>query len=1087
MLRHESSDSAKLTVYKASAGSGKTHRLTEEYLLLLFSSPFSYKHILAVTFTNKATEEMKSRIIEELAKLASDKPSDYVKTLTKEYRKPEEWVRAQARKILISILHDYSSFSISTIDRFFQQTMRAFTREIGLGGGYNVELDTGKVLGEAIDSMLYDLERAENEQLLDWLIRFSEEKIESGETWNIRNDIQSLSTEIFKETYKAFSDQIQADIADKALLDDYKKTLIIYIQQYEKRSKEIAEKALNIMVRFDLRPDDFKGGARSTFFSFQKWSTGEIKEPTDTFRKLPDDVSGWYTKTTPADVKSKIEDAFGNGLNDCVNDIIAHYDNSITYQTAYEVNRYFFTLGILGDVDKKVREYAAENNVMLISDTTELLNKIIEGTDTPFVYEKVGTRVDHYMIDEFQDTSNMQWKNFLPLVRDSLSAGNKNLIVGDVKQSIYRWRNSDWKLLDEQLDIDFKTNGVIHKSLDTNWRSGENVINFNNAVFEIGSKLLQNVFNETLADITYDEALAPLYTRIENAYKDSYQCLPDKKKGNPSGHVKVHFVDTEENSNWQAYVLDQLPHTIEELQDKGYSLRDIAILVRTKKEGAEVANRLLEYKNLQKNSKYRYDIISDEALFIKNSKSIKLVVSLLKYLRNPSDFTLRTLAIYEYFKFKDQLTPEETICTHLSNSDDFPEEVSIELGRIKELPLYEMTEEIFDLFKEAMESNENIYIQAFMDMVLDFSVKHSSDLDSFLQWWDESGQTKTIFTPDGQDAIRIMTIHKSKGLGFEVVLLPFGHWDIDHKMPTILWCQPRFEPFNRLQLVPVKYSQKLKNTIFAYEYFDEKLHAFIDNFNVLYVALTRAKNDLIIFSPKPKEKQKGINSISSLLWACIHGEAKPQEGKTFVSLQESMGQESDCFELGESKGDSLTQRGSDTLSDNEVSIGALASISFDDRLKLRLNNKYFFSENGQREYGTLMHEIVSKVTSLADLDKVVETYQLSGEITEEERTKITLLLNDYLSNPQIEPWYTEEYKVLNEVEILQPNGTFIRPDRVMMRAGEVIVIDYKFGEKEEKKYLKQVKNYMTQIKKMGYNNVKGFVCYITLGLVIEVE
>lgn len=1087
MPRLASSDSAKLTVYKASAGSGKTHRLTEEYLLLLFASSFAYKHILAVTFTNKATEEMKSRIVEELAKLASDKPSDYVKTLTKEYRKPEEWVRVEARKILVAILHDYSSFSISTIDRFFQQTMRAFTREIGLGGGYNVELDTNKVLGEAIDSMLYDLERSENQQLLDWLIRFSEEKIENGETWNIRNDIHSLSSEIFKETYKAFSDRIQEDIADKTLLDDYKKKLLVYIQQYQRRSAEIGEKALNVMQRYDLCPEDFKGGKNSTFRSFLKWAMGEIKEPTDTFRKMVDDVSVWVTKTTPSSVKSKIEDAFSNGLNDCVCDIISHYDNSVTYQTAYEINRYFFTLGILGDVDKKVRQYAAENNVMLISDTTELLNKIIGETDSPFVYEKVGTRVGHYMIDEFQDTSNMQWKNFLPLLRDSLGAGNKNLIVGDVKQSIYRWRNSDWKLLDEQLDLDFKTNGIIHRSLDTNWRSCENVVNFNNAIFEIGSKLLQSLFNENLNDITYNPALAPMYTRIEAAYKDSYQHLPEKKKNSDSGHVRVQFIDTQEHSSWQAYVLEQLPHSIEELQDKGYALKDIAILVRTKKEGAEVANRLLEYKNQQKQSKYKYDIISDEALFVKNSTSIKLIVSLLKYLRNSTDFTLKTLALYEYYKFKNQLTPEETICNHISNSADFPDEIAAELNRIKQLPLYEMTEEIFDLFNDAMESNENIYIQAFMDMVLDFSVKNSSDLDSFLQWWDESGQKKTLFTPDGQDAIRIMTIHKSKGLGFEVVLLPFGNWEIDHKLTTILWCRPQIEPFDRLQLVPVKYSQKLKNTIFANEYFDEKLHAFIDNFNVLYVALTRAKNDLIIFSPKPKEKQKEINSISSLLWACVHSQAKDQPGKTFTRLPEWLDENTDCFDLGESKGGFTVVKSSIAPSDSEVNVGVLPGISFDNRLKLKLNNKYFFAKDGQREYGTLMHEIISKIRSVDELDKVVETYQLSGEITETEKNEITDLLNEYLSDPQISPWFSQEYEVLNEVQILQPNGTFIRPDRVMIKQDEVVVIDYKFGEKEEKKYLKQVKNYTSQIKKMGYTHVKGFICYIVLGKVVEAE
>ena len=347
-------DEVNLHVYKASAGSGKTHRLTAEYLRLLFSSPYAYRHILAVTFTNKATDEMKNRIISELANLAAGRKSDYVELLSDEYGYNEALVRKEASDTLTRILHDYSAFSVSTIDRFFQQTMRAFTREIGLGGGYNVELDTDKVLGNAIDSMLADLERRDNKQLLDWLINFSEEKIENGETWNIRNDIHSLSNEIFKESFKAYSNQVQADINDKDLMADYKSMLLSIIQTFRKTSQQIGEKALNIMLRYNLSAEDFKGGSRSPFSNFLKWANGSTDEPTKTFSLLADDISVWYTSKTPAEIKTNIENAYPE-LNECVCSIIAHYDDSKIYQTAYEINRYFFTLGILGDVDKKIR------------------------------------------------------------------------------------------------------------------------------------------------------------------------------------------------------------------------------------------------------------------------------------------------------------------------------------------------------------------------------------------------------------------------------------------------------------------------------------------------------------------------------------------------------------------------------------------------------------------------------------------------------------------------------------------------------------------------------------------------------------
>lgn len=1077
MPKHALYDDAKLHVYKASAGSGKTFRLTAEYLCLLFSSPLAYKHILAVTFTNKATDEMKSRIVSELAILAGDKPSVYTGLLSSKYKLNEDQIRTKARQILIDILHDYSAFSVSTIDRFFQQTMRAFTREIGIGGGYNVELDTEKVLKEAIDSMLSDLEKNENRQLLEWLIRFSEEKIENGETWNIRNDIQSLSKEIFKESYKAFSSEVQANISDKKLMDDYKEMLHACIRTFQAKSQQTGEKAINIINRSGLTPEDFKGGIRSPFNSFLKWANGDIFEPSATFSNLADDITNWYTAKTTAETRSKIQEAYNNGLNDCVGEIVNHYNNSLIYQTAFEINRYFFTLGILGDIDKKIREYTSENNIMLISDTTELLNQIIQGNDSPFVYEKVGLRINNYMIDEFQDTSRMQWENFRPLVQDSLALGNLNFIVGDVKQSIYRWRNSDWKLLDEQLDVDFRPGEVNHETLDTNWRSAYNVIDFNNAVFSTGANLLQRMYNSILP--VEEEHLYNSYSsRMTKAYAEVFQQTPASRLDN-AGHVKIEFIDTDEHV-WQEYVLEQLPLQIEELQDKGYSLKDIAILVRTKKEGADVANCLLEYKNLHPESEYRYDIISDEALYVNNAKSIKLIVALLRYIHNPKDASLKTLAVYEYFKTSNQLGAENALQKYFSDKENLPADIAHDLAYIRELPLYEMTEEMFKLFCNAMEDNEQIYIQSFLDMVLDYTVRYSSDLDTFLTWWDESGVKKTIFTPDGQDAIRIMTIHKSKGLGFNVVLVPFCNWEIDHKLTTILWCQPQTAPFDHLHLVPVKYSQKLKNTIFKNDYFEERLHAFIDNFNILYVAFTRAKNELIAYAPKPKKS--GINSISSLLWECINTKTEENDENS-ISLSTSFNSEESTFELGN---DYEPKKESQPALSNEISIESLPSISFDNKLQLLLKNKYYFTDTGERDYGNLMHDIVSRIQTKNEIENTIENYFNEGEITTEEKTDIIQLLNEYLSNENVSDWYSGRYKVLNEVQILQPNGKFIRPDRVMIKGEEVIVIDYKFGQKEDNKYIRQVKYYADQIRKMGYSEVKGYICYITLGKIVEV-
>ena len=406
-----------LTIYRASAGAGKTHKLTGEYLMLLFSQPGAYRRILAVTFTNKATDEMKTRIVQELYHLASGRASDYIQLLSSAYSLTERQVREQARKILVAILHDYSAFNISTIDRFFQQTMRAFTREIGLQGGYGIEMDQELVLTEAIDNLLADLEKPESKDLLGWLLRFAEDKIEDGGGWSLRKDIMSLSREVFKESYKAFSEEVGKDIADKQALDAYKNELYAIIRSVEAEAKRLGEEGVALLKQFALQPSDFKGGSRSPFFYFEKLARGEMKEPTATFQTLPDNPEAYTTKTTPPGLRQIIGCVYEEGLNACVKNIVSLFANLTAYNTAREIVRYYYTLGILTDISRQIASYREEKNVMLIADTTELLNKVISGSDAPFIYEKTGTHVDHYMIDEFQDTSGMQWNNFRPLVR----------------------------------------------------------------------------------------------------------------------------------------------------------------------------------------------------------------------------------------------------------------------------------------------------------------------------------------------------------------------------------------------------------------------------------------------------------------------------------------------------------------------------------------------------------------------------------------------------------------------------------------------------------------------------------------------
>lgn len=1060
MPNHASSERESLHVIKASAGSGKTHRLTGEYLRLLFSGPQRHRHILAVTFTNKATDEMKSRIVQELHRLASGEDSAYMRELMSDFILSSQAVRQQAKNILENILHDYSSFSISTIDRFFQQTMRAFTREMGLSGGYNIELDESSYLMETVDLMLSELDKPGNRMLSEWLLLFMQNSIEEGKSWKIERQVLDLAGELSNETYKSFSREEQAKIHDKEFLLSYQQTLRKIIRDFERAVKEAGEKGLNLMNRFGLHFADFSGGSRSPFSHFGKWANGEMKAPTPTFINLVDNPEKWTTKTAALDKRSAIESAFSAGLNDAVKEAVSLFENNIPYNSAKSILRNFYTLGILSDIKRRLRRLQQENNTLFLSDTTELLNNMIAGTDSPFIYEKTGTRITNYMIDEFQDTSRMQWNNFKPLVGESLASGNFNLIVGDVKQSIYRFRNSDWRLLESQVTDDFREGNIREHVLDTNWRSDANIVGFNNAFFTQAPAILQNDFNAATTGLAD--------TQITDAYRDACQHVPTTKSES-GGQVRITFLkeDKEKETSWKEDVLEQLPYEIERLQDEGFALKDIAVVVRWNNEAAEVAERLLSYKKDHPESPYRYDIISNEALLIGSARSVKAVIALMRHFRNPKDDTRRMMAAYEYNEVHHD---QEGVAT------DFPDEVKQQLNELVSLPFYDMIERFFALSGNTLHEQESAYMQAFLDIALKFSTRTTTDLGAFLDWWDEKGCKKALFSPEEQDAIRLITIHKSKGLGFGVVIMPFVDWGVDHT-PThndIIWCKPDVAPFNELSVIPLKYGKALADTIFRDDYLNEKRFTYIDNLNLLYVAFTRAKHRLILFARKPN-KPDPVATVADLLWRSISEHATLSAGFT---------EEETVFSF--TFGQPSMHRRDEKTGTQAYKTGKWESFPFNERLKLRLNSIGFFSDEGRRDYGKMMHEIVSNVETLADIPQAVERKISAGELQELDRESTVRELTDFLSLPEISKWYSNRYTVLNETQVLHPRMGLSRPDRVMIGTDEVIVADYKFGEVENRQYIRQVQRYMKTVEEMGFRHVKGFVVYLKLGIIVPV-
>lgn len=1028
---------------------------------------------------------MKSRIISELDILAHDAgKSPYSNQLCAELKMNLPALQQLSSETLQRLLHDFSDFNISTIDRFFQQTTRAFTREIGLQGGYNLEIESSRVLQQAIDDMLFELENPDNTALLQWLLRFSEERIESGLSWDIRKDIGGLSQEIFNENYKSFRDDLLKITEDKTVLQSYVKSLQTVRKVFEHEVAECAEKALGIISRAGLSPDQFKGGSRSPFLQFQKWASGTVKEPTTTFCQLADDVEGWYTKKTDAMTVERIQKAYETGLNDCIKKIIDLYTVSyIRYLTAVETGRYIFTLGILSDIDRHIQAYQQEHNLLLLSDTADLLHRIIDGSDTPFVYEKIGTRIEHFMIDEFQDTSNLQWENFRPLFNESLDKGKACLIVGDVKQSIYRWRNSDWRLLGSGLKRYFDDSKRVDRVLDTNYRSCRQIVAFNNAFFSTAAQLLQDKFNAMLEASTCSEDKEHLSTRIADAYGDVMQQVSPMYRS-CEGHVQISFIDAPSADAFKNEVLDRIPDLLVRLQQNGYRLRDIAFLVRNKADGVLIADALLRCKPAYGEQPFRFDIISDESLYISSSPSVRFIVNMLSYLYNPKETLSHILATYEYEISQSGATPQQALAAFFDAGEhSFAVQINGEIENLNRLPLFDLCERIITFLPSDVLRQEQIFIQAFEDLVLDFTASHTADIAAFLRWWNERGVSKSVSTPESQDAIRIMTIHKSKGLDFKVVIMPFCDWNIDHPAThtNILWCRTQGDPFDKIPLVPVRYSSVLERTTYASDYFKEKAFAYIDNLNLAYVAFTRAREEMILFSPRPASET--ITSVSSLLYAAMHVPQGPvPEEVPYMPLSKAFHAETGVFESGSwwKPADYVRPEVTETLPSGYRSTEPGA------RFRLNLRHAGFFENNDQIKYGNLMHEILSAIRYPEELEIALHPYVSAGALTQSEGEEIKQRLANLIALPDTNRWFSTGTEVLNEMEIWHPDGTILRPDRVVITPGGVEVIDYKFGKIERPSYSKQVKRYMKALQGMGYISVKGYIWYVELRKIVEV-
>lgn len=1055
--------SPELLVYKASAGSGKTFTLAVEYIKLLIQNPRAYRNILAVTFTNKATTEMKERILSQLYGIwIKDKDSDpYLQKITEELEMPQEDIRTAAGTALHYMIHDYSRFRVETIDSFFQSVMRNLARELELGANLNIELNNMEVLSDAVDSMIEKLDR--QSPVLYWLLEYIEERIADDKRWNVSGEIKNFGRNIFDEGYIEKGNGLREKLRDKDCIKNYRETLQAILEEVQEQMKGFADQFFGILDTNGVKVEDLKNGSRGIASYFNKLQSGKLDDSVRnvTVEKCLDCPDEWVKKTSP--IRNAILGLAEKELIPLLNESEKYRSRNNMLANSCQLSlRHVNNIRLLANIDEEVRELNHENNRFLLSDTNALLHNLVKEGDSSFVFEKIGTTIRNVMIDEFQDTSRMQWDNFRLLLLEGLSQGADSLIVGDVKQSIYRWRNGDWGILNG-LKTNIEAFPVKVKTLTTNRRSAANIIHFNNEVFTAACEVLNNI---------YKEEQKKECKELKEAYNDVCQ---ETYKDPGKGYVKVEFLSDTEDMTYMENTLHHLGEEVELLVAQGVQLKDIAILVRKNRSIPLIADYF------DKNTSYK--IVSDEAFRLDASLAVCMIMDGLRYLSQPENRIAKAQLAAAYQN--EVLHKGIDLNTLLLNEiDDYlPFDFIKEAEQLRLMPLYELMEKLFNLFQMSCIEQQDAYLCAFFDAVTEYLQSNSSELSAFITYWEEKLGSKTI--PSGEvEGIRILSIHKSKGLEYHTVLLPFCDWKMENETYNhLVWCAPRQAPFSDLDIVPINYSTAMQQSIYREEFLNERLQLWVDNLNLLYVAFTRAKKNLIIYG---KAEQKG--TVSELLGSAL----SDMTGKSYATGEE-------IYELG-------TLYLSSHEEEKQVSGNKLLTVvrrlpihleTLETNIEFKQSNRSAEFIRGEEEtedkyirQGQLLHNLFSVIRTTDDVPPAIERLRFEGIIeSAQQEEQIRKLTEWALKHPLVKEWYSGRWELYNECAIIYREKGVLqtrRPDRVMMKDGEVIVVDFKFG-KKRKAYNKQVKEYMDLLSDMGYEHIRGYLWYVFNNELEEIE
>ncbi|MCK5145848.1 UvrD-helicase domain-containing protein [bacterium] len=1034
-------------LYKSSAGSGKTFTLVKEYLKLCLVNPEQYPRILAITFTNKAAAEMKTRIIESLHRFLNYGTDEIIDLLMIESKLPAEKIKKNAEIMRDLILHSYSDFSVMTIDSFIARIVRTFARDLDMPLKFDVELDTVHITQDVIERLMADA--AKGNFIGDVLTEFAISKIHSTGSWSIDKELGKIGSTTFNEKYI----KEVAAISDPAFDDDFWRALICDIDDqiriFREHINQLAFEALSIIKMHELKIDDFAYGKSGAAGALKAYSKAKAIKDFEIKVRLA--KGQWYSKSASQEIKDKIDKALNAGLERLAAEIIDYINqHKMRFISHLLIQKNIYSEALISRFIQLVEEYKSENNAVPLTDFARKVGQVVINDPVPFLYWRLGNQYNHILIDEFQDTSVLQWVNLRPLVEESLSKDGFNLAVGDAKQAIYRWRAGDISIMDVQLPA-FLGSRMRENVLNTNYRSRREVVEFNNAFFKLLPKVL-NAGEKKLLSRLYDSG-----------------AVEQKTISSKQGYVKISSVDISEvsrKSEKQALILQKLVVDIKSIleEDNGYSFRDMAILVRKNIDAELVAQHLFEHG---------IDVISPDSLLLQSASVVRFIISTLRY----SAFDDR-IAFYNMWMFleKDPILFETCIreknsFTQMEShiSDSFAQRRRFLL----QLPVYEAVEEIIEIF--GLNNKYHGFLQGLLEIVLNVSEKFSSDINDFLNWWEQNGRSDkaTLAAGDQAEAITLSTIHKSKGLEFPIVFIPFS-WDIiDSTGPgksNFMWVASDKIGSKRQHFPYMADMQRsMEQSFFAEEMAREQELSQLDNINLLYVALTRAADRIYAYIEEntyESSDKSDIRNTAELIAACAD--------KMTMQLSET------ASELGKPALRDLKKdmTGSETLYSMPCH-GWRRKIA----IKKRANEIWRLDDSDLKkrvDRGVLVHAVLAAINVIGDIESAVEKQLRLGHLAGEDKTQLIDQLHNVMkikvNSGSVEDWFAPMWLVKNERAIGTAEGTYI-PDRVIINGSHAIIIDYKTGLKTEE-HRHQIRNYAHLLESMNYTPVKKYLLYL---------